>query len=496
MALTLALLEGLSLFVVGCSMILFWANTVLETWTDVAILTLKGFALAFCSVVAFYYSDLYDFRIVRNFGNFVSRLLQSFGVTFILLAGFYTVFPKANIAGGPFVSSFLIVALLLLPLRAVSYAIMRSRPFVEGVLILGWSSLSEKLIQEIDAHPHFGYVIGGVVDEGTPVPEGQCPYPRLGSLQDLDTVIREVRPSRIFVALGERRGRLPIRDLLDARMQGILVEEGVQVYERLAGKLAIEALTPSNLIFSTDFKKSRLDLAVGRAVSLLASISGLVLLAPLFALIAAAIKLDSRGPVLFVQDRVGLNGQRFSLIKFRTMHPADRNTSEWAQDNSHRITRLGRWLRTFRLDELPQFWNILRGDMNLVGPRPHPVSNFELFVEKIPYYALRSVLRPGVTGWAQVRYGYANNLQEETEKMRYDLYYVKHLSFRFDLRILFDTVKIVLFGRGTSAAEPRRADVLGSAGPDNGHARPRASDVRVSQPDPVPTGAGGRHRAK
>ena len=203
-----------------------------------------------------------------------------------------------------------------------------------------------------------------------------------------------------------------------------------------------------------------MDLAIGRGLSLLASVVALVSLAPLLCLIALAIKLDSLGPVLFVHDRVGLRGQRFKLLKFRTMHPVTAETSEWVLDNSHRITRVGKWLRKFRLDELPQFVNIVCGEMNLVGPRPHPASNFELFKERIPYYSLRSAVRPGITGWAQVRYGYANNLEEEIQKMRYDLYYIKHLSLRFDLRILFDTVKIVLFGRGSRAADAYRTQFL------------------------------------
>jgi lipopolysaccharide/colanic/teichoic acid biosynthesis glycosyltransferase len=255
--------------------------------------------------------------------------------------------------------------------------------------------------------------------------------------------------------MAERRARLPVRDLLEARVRGCIVEDGVNVYERLTGKLAIETLTPSTLIFSGDFRKSRLDLAAGRCISLLVSVAGLVLLSPLLALVALAIKIDSRGPVFFIQDRVGMAAHRFRLIKFRTMQVADGPTSEWVRDNATRITRVGKWLRRYRLDELPQFFNVMRGDMNLVGPRPHPVSNFELFSAHIPYYWLRAKVRPGITGWAQVRYQYANNLDEETEKMRYDLYYIKHLSIAFDLRILFDTVKTIFFGLESVAADGR-----------------------------------------
>ncbi len=187
--------------------------------------------------------------------------------------------------------------------------------------------------------------------------------------------------------------------------------------------------------------------------SLVAAIVALVILAPLLAVIAVAIKIDSPGPVLFIQDRAGLAGRRMRLLKFRTMRPSDGPTSEWERDNGARITRVGRWLRRYRLDELPQLINVLRGELNLVGPRPHPISNVALFSKEIPYYALRSVVRPGLTGWAQVRQGYANGLQEETEKMRYDLYYIKHMSAWLDLRILFATIRVVLAG-SSRAGEP------------------------------------------
>ena len=170
---------------------------------------------------------------------------------------------------------------------------------------------------------------------------------------------------------------------------------------------------------------------------------------------ALAIKLDSPGPVLFVQDRAGKNGQAFRLLKFRTMHPSDSHPSEWVQDNFDRITRLGQFLRRFRIDELPQLVNVLRGEMNLVGPRPHPMTNQQVFMERIAYYGLRSTVRPGVTGWAQIRYGYANNIDEETEKMRYDLYYIKNRSLWLDTSILIQTIGIMLLGLGSSKVRRR-----------------------------------------
>ena len=191
-------------------------------------------------------------------------------------------------------------------------------------------------------------------------------------------------------------------------------------------------------------------------MSLTVALVGLIVCAPILLLVALAIKLDSRGPVFFVQERAGWNGKPFNLFKFRTMHPAGSAppTSEWVQDNVGRITRVGKWLRRFRLDEVPQMVNVLRGEMNLIGPRPHPTSNQKIFLEYIAYYGLRSTVRPGVTGWAQVRYGYANNLEQETEKMRYDLYYIKNHTLWLDFKILFETVFIMVTGHG--AAEVRR----------------------------------------
>ena len=292
----------------------------------------------------------------------------------------------------------------------------------------------------------------------TPPRAGAFDCPVLGVLDDLPRVIAAYRPQRIVIALGERRARLPIDRLVEARTRDrILVEQGTDVFEWLTGKLAIESLTPSNVIFSRDFRPMRLTQIATRGISVAVAAVGLALCAPLFALIALAVKLDSRGPVMFVQDRVGLGGRRFRLYKFRSMHDTAAR-SEWAADNGDRITRVGRLLRNYRLDELPQLWNVLRGDMNLVGPRPHPLSNFEMFVlvsrntpmhgTQIPYYSMRSSVRPGITGWAQVRYKYANGLGEEMEKLRYDLYYIKHYSLVLDLRILFETVRVILGGRG------------------------------------------------
>jgi exopolysaccharide biosynthesis polyprenyl glycosylphosphotransferase len=344
----------------------------------------------------------------------------------------------------------------LIVLLLVWSSVIRRLGLAERVLIIGTSALARELVERFAAGGTGRQRLAGVIDDLDE--RDVLNATRLtGPLARLGAIIADLRPDRIVVALTDRRGRLPMSALLDARVRGVVVEDGVECYERLTGKIPIESLAPSYLVSSRDFKKSHVDLAFGHALSLIVSAAALVALAPLFAVIALIIRLDSPGPVLFVQDRIGWRGRRFRLLKFRTMRPSSEPRSEWARDNEHRVTRVGRWLRKYRLDELPQLINVVRGDLNLVGPRPHPVCNFELFARGIPFYSLRSVVRPGLTGWAQVRQGYANGLEEETEKMRYDLYYIKHMSVWLDLRILSRTFPMLLSGSGSEAPMDAKA---------------------------------------
>ncbi len=337
--------------------------------------------------------------------------------------------------------------LLVFVLRAVARGRRPRRTEPERLLIVGAGPLAQRIAEEAMASPWRGYEVVGLLDEGE-VAAKTIPFRLLRLVRPMDSLeaaLTQLRPDRIVVALRERRGNLPLTGLLRAKAEGVVVDEVVEFWERLTGQVAIESIKPSNLIFSKEFRKPGWTHKVRRAMSIVSALLGLVLTFPLLVLIALAVKIDSRGPAFFVQPRLGHRGRRFDLVKFRTMHVAE-HTSEWAGDNVGRITRVGYWLRKFRIDELPQFLNVLRGDMNLVGPRPHPVSNHDLFLKNIPYYVLRCSIRPGITGWAQVQYGYADNLAEETAKMRYDLYYVKYMSIALDLGILLSTVGTVLFG--------------------------------------------------
>jgi exopolysaccharide biosynthesis polyprenyl glycosylphosphotransferase len=459
---TLALLDGCAIFAALCAATFGWHRPLTGDWAaDTRVLTLL-LTLTLGTLIALYYADAYDLRAVPGTGPFVARLPRCVAFAAMPLGAAYVFFPNA-VAPAAMV---IVAALVALPVvRSPFYTLVHRGVFAERVLVIGTGPLARRALEAAEDQGRGRCVIVGVVDDELDVHDVIVPPDeRLGPLSRLDRIIKTTEPDRIVMALAERRRRLPIPPLLEARLRGIMIEDGAAFYERLTGKIAIEALTPSSLIFSQDFRVPRLALWLGRALSLGVALVGLVVLAPVIGAIALAIHLDSAGPVLFVQERVGRAGRRFLLFKFRTMFVTDAAHSEWARDNADRITRVGCWLRRFRLDELPQFVNVIRGDMDLVGPRPHPFSNFSLFVtvlrnspecgEQIPFYSIRSMARPGITGWAQVRYRYANNLEEEIEKMRYDLYYVKHRSLWLDLRILADTVKTVVGARESLPAAP------------------------------------------
>ena len=453
MPIVLALIEGALMF--AALMVMLARTPAAAAVPSWAVPAFEAMVLTLACVGAFYYCDLYDLRIARNVRTCAPRLLKALALVLFSVAAANFFLPTRELTDAlPVASVLLVAAAFPLGVRAACYGFIRTRPYAQTVILVGGGRMARMLADELSARPHLRWAVG-VVTDGLPAASGVSPfrYPVLGGLDRLPRIVDRIRPHRIVVSLPERKRADIMSVLLEARGRGIAVEDAVDVYERITGKLAIEVVPAANLVFSKGFRDSRGPALVGRIMSLTVASIALVFTAPLLVVLALAVRLDSPGPIFFRQDRIGLHGRRFALIKFRTMRPVTAELSVWVRDNEDRITRVGRLLRKFRLDELPQFWNVLRGDMNLVGPRPHPVVNYELFAREIPYYSLRAAVRPGVTGWAQVRYGYANNLDEETEKMRYDLYYVKHLSPWLDLRILADTVKVVLFGLGSRAAD-------------------------------------------
>lgn len=272
----------------------------------------------------------------------------------------------------------------------------------------------------------------------------------VGDYTQICSIARAGGVDRIIVALDERRGKFPLEQLLSCRLNGIRVEDGMAFTEQLAGKLSVENLHPSVLIFSDGFKRSAIFKQMKRVFDILASAVGLTLFFPFGLIIALAIRLDSKGPILYRQERVGKDGRIFRLLKFRSMcMDAEESGPVWARVNDPRITRVGRMIRKLRLDEIPQMINVLKGEMSFVGPRPErPFFTEQLKIE-IPYFSQRHVTKPGITGWAQICYRYGSSKEDALEKLKYDLYYIKHMSLFFDLVIIFETAKIVLLGKGS-----------------------------------------------
>jgi len=271
----------------------------------------------------------------------------------------------------------------------------------------------------------------------------------LGDYSEIPALCRKEQVDRIIVAIDERRGKFPVEQLLLCRLKGIRVDDGMTFTEELAGKLSVENLRPSSLIFSDGFKRSSILKRIKRGFDVVLSTVGIVVTMPVILMISAAIKLDSPGPVLYKQERVGKDGKLFGLLKFRSMHQdAEENGPVWADVGDDRATRVGKVIRKMRLDEIPQMINVLKGEMSFVGPRPERPYFVEQLRKELPYYYQRHTLKPGITGWAQIKYPYGASKEDALEKLKYDFYYIKHISLIFDLTIIMETIKTVLLGRG------------------------------------------------
>lgn len=271
----------------------------------------------------------------------------------------------------------------------------------------------------------------------------------IGTYDNLCEIVEQFQVDTIAVCLEDRRSTLPVQALLDCKTIGIEVVDGHQMYEEELGRLSIDQLRPSALIFSTGFKRRVLTMGMKRVVDIIISIVGLILTLPLWVAVALLIKLDSPGPVFYLQMRVGLRGQPYMIWKFRSMHvDAEKSGPRWAEKSDPRVSRVGRVLRKLRIDELPQLYNVLRGEMSLVGPRPERPVFVEDLRKKIPYYDIRHTVRPGVTGWAQTQFRYGSTAEDAHTKLQYDLYYVKNMTLKLDMRILTETMRVVLFGEG------------------------------------------------
>jgi sugar transferase (PEP-CTERM system associated) len=413
---------------------------------------LKALLVAGVLQACLYYADLYDLRVVRDRGALFLRIVNSLAAAAFILAAVYFWLPDLVIGRGVFIIAAVLVVGFVVGWRlAFDWLTRRVRPR-ERLLLVGTSAAAVALARELfDRRSELGVEIVGFIDADRAQVGAPLINPGvIGTIEDIPSIVRARSVERVVVSLADARGKLPMDKLLEMKIDGVGFDHLASVYEEYTGKIAVENLRPSWLIFSPGFRKTRLLLSSKRLLDLVLGSAGLVLSLPLMALIAAAVKLSSAGPVMYKQQRVGQHGRIFTVNKFRSMRDdAEAHTGPvWASKNDSRITPVGRWLRRFRLDELPQLWNVLTGDMSLVGPRPERPEFVTELTEQIPFYGQRHILRPGLTGWAQIRYTYAATREDALEKLQYDLFYIKNLSLVLDLFIMLSTVKTVIGAKG------------------------------------------------
>ena len=407
-------------------------------------------AVCFVCMLCMYYYDLYDSLVLGCSREAFTRLIQVLGTACLILAVLYVFDPNLRLELGILASGAALVGVLLIGWRVMFLMWNRSPRFTERTMILGEGPLAPSVVEQIHKRPELGMRLQGYVSCGPGPGCAMNGLKRLGDAKDLAAVVSRERINRIIVTLHEDGGRMPVEDLLHLRTHGVRVDQGVDFYENVAGKVSLISPPWTWLLFSFDHRVSRGLRIYHRLSSAAFSALLLILSLPVQVAIALTTWLDSGSPVLFRQPRVGKDGKVFVLYKFRTMLPnADPDGRvRPAEEHDKRFTRVGRWLRRTRLDELPQLYNILRGDMNFVGPRPFACDEEEQLVKQIPFYSQRWAVKPGATGWAQVHRPYCATLEDNIEKFSYDLFYLKNMSIGLDLLILFKTIKIVLQGRG------------------------------------------------
>lgn len=405
---------------------------------------IKIFVVTVLVLLCSHWFDLYDTARLNTKGDLYFRLLLVPGLLAFIFAAVSYVRPNYLLGSGSSAVGLLILTVALFGWR-LGYGWLVQLPIlVERVYVLGTGERAQRLVQGLRQNPDLGVEVAS----WTGKLEGAVTLESVAA--DLMEVVEKSKVHRVIVAMPDRRGTIPMQELLELRMRGVKIEEATSWLERMSGKIEIENLYPSWLVFAHGFRRSSTFVLIRRLISITISLIGLVLTAPLMPFLMLLIKLDSKGPVFYTQTRVGKGGRLFKVVKFRTMRQDAEASSgpKWAGNNDPRVTRVGKFLRSSRLDEIPQLWCVLKGDMAFVGPRPERPEFIAWLSKEIPYYGVRHMVRPGLTGWAQVRYKYGSTVEDAREKLQYDLFYIKNASIGLDLLIMFQTVKTVLLRRG------------------------------------------------
>ena len=410
---------------------------------DYGLLEIAG--ITALTLLLFYYFDLYEpQRISERWGTYF-RLMLVLSLLFILLAALFYVFPAINLGWHVLLLGISILAVSLLVWRSIYKSVIGHAAFHEHVYVLGSGERARAVVESLRVRSDAGMQVVESDSHEASNDDGERFAADLRGFREQKT-----RIDRVILAMEDRRESVPVAELLDLRLRGVAIEDSSFVMERLMGRLPLDGLNPKNIVFTEGFNLKASNQWVERLISIAASLIGLAIFAPFLPFLVLAIRLSSPGPALMRQTRVGLHGRPFSMLKFRTMRlNAEPYTAVCTEKNDSRVTPLGRFMRKAHLDEIPQFWNVLRGEMAIVGPRPERPEFVQWLAKEIPFYELRHIVRPGITGWAQVRYRYGASLEETRRKLEYDLYYIKHLSISLYLLILFETIKTSLLGRGS-----------------------------------------------
>jgi sugar transferase (PEP-CTERM system associated) len=396
-----------------------------------------------------YFFDLYDLKTDSSIPDRCTRITQAFGVGCVLLGALYYLVPMIMIHSQVFWFGYAMICITVFFWRFFYYIVLRRRLFVQKVVIIGIGDLASEIAQAIEERLDSVYSVYAFVgDEQPACNPNNAPVVR--RLEDLVDNLPENNVEHIVVAQDNRRGAMPLDTLLRCKLGGIVIEHGVSFYERVTGRIPVRRVDPSWLIFSQGFFITSWRSTVQRFFDLIVSLPLLIIASPIMLLTAIAVRLESPGPALYRQERIGLYGAPFQVLKFRSMcQDAEKDGAVWAAENDSRITRCGGFIRKTRIDELPQLWNVLKGEMSLVGPRPERPMFVEELVKFIPFYSMRHDVKPGLTGWAQINYPYGSSVEDALYKLEYDLYYVKHMSLALDIAIIFRTMKTVIFQRGS-----------------------------------------------
>jgi exopolysaccharide biosynthesis polyprenyl glycosylphosphotransferase len=445
----LLLVVGDALLLVAGFFLLLGPQVPVDTFAGVQFYALILFAAA-VGIWSFYFSDLYETSILRSKHMVMVSGLRGLGISAILLSPLAW-FLLRNRAHYHFIEPFL--ALILFSLYMQRWATdwwLRRMSKGERVLLVGSGVTVQLLAEELSGKCGLPFKLAGVVlDRARPLPR-DLRFAVVGTVDRLRDLVPSFRPDRIVISSEIGVSTVPASDLLALRRVGIRIQDAGELYESVTGRVPVESVRANALAFGEALIPTQFTRFVHRVVSFLSALFLIVLFAPVGLLVAILVKLESPGPVFYTQERVGLGGRTFRVIKFRSMRQDAESASGpvWATAKDSRVTRAGSLLRKLRLDELPQIINVLRGEMCLVGPRPERPHFVRVLEEQITYYDLRHCIRPGITGWAQVCADYGSNVEESRTKLEYDLFYVKNASLLFDLLILFKTVKIALCGRG------------------------------------------------